>query len=81
MTTRIATAATARRSTAAAELDGISTSAISATATTSTATANGRISVFQCGCSRSTRCSSSVSVGSKVIPQILARPASPRDAA
>jgi hypothetical protein len=81
MTARIATAATTRRSTGAAEFDGISTSAISAAATTSTATDTGRISVFQCGCSRSTKCSSSVSVGSGVIPQIVARPAGSRDAA
>ena len=81
MTARIATAATTRRSTAAPEFDGITTSAISAAATTSTATDTGPISVFQCGCSRSTRCSSSVSVGSEVIEEIVARPASPRDAA
>src|SRR5919201_5877952 len=73
----MATAPTTRRASAAADPDGRMTSATSATPTTMTATDTGRISVFQCGCSRSTRCSSSVSEGSRVIRHIVARARKP----
>src|ERR1700691_4127159 len=70
----MATTATTSRSAAAARPDGITASITNAAATTMSAKKNGRISVFQCGRSRNTGSSPSVSDELNAIPHILACP-------